>query len=300
MIKATQENIRGLAGQRDLVVEFTRGTGLGNRLFPFARAVLAANANPNYRMIHPRFFNLRMATLLKGGVPMKNLLRKTFLFDNFCRLPEEPYYASRDTVIFSGDGDHFRDIAGAAADIRKTLSTRMKPRVYYQQMVLPQLPARPFVGVNIRLGNDFKTAHSRDDFRRLGGVKTPLKWFVNSISQINEHFPDKFNFVCVSDGDLTKYEGGFFARTPNLSILQTKYAITDLMALSNASFILASGGSSFSAWAAYLAECSCASISGQSLDWFGLTAASPDRNCCFEYWEDVPEELLKLLSSLPS
>ncbi|MDQ6670038.1 MAG: alpha-1,2-fucosyltransferase, partial [Chloroflexota bacterium] len=123
------------------------------------------------------------------------------------------------------------------------------------------------VGIHVRRG-DFVEARSEEDFILRGGIRTPMEWFVQSIRAIRKIRGYSVPALVVSDAsdralaDLLQEE--------RVARVDTGSAIGDLLVLSRAKLLIASGGSSFSAWAAFLGQMPTVSYPGQSLSWFKI------------------------------
>jgi len=109
------------------------------------------------------------------------------------------------------------------------------------------------IGINIRCGNDFKSAPSATDYSWIGWLqKTPISWFVETLHTIRERAGWPVPAVVVSDGskevlrDLLALENVTFLRPGN--------AITDMLVLSKSKILLASASSTFSAWACFFGQ----------------------------------------------
>lgn len=109
----------------------------------------------------------------------------------------------------------------------------------------------PFVGINVRCGNDFSPGAVDEDWSWVGWLqKTPLAWYVRTLQAIREACGEPVKAIVVSDG--TAETLAPLLRLPKVSFLRPGTAITDLLVLSRASVLLASASSTFSAWAAFL------------------------------------------------
>jgi hypothetical protein len=124
------------------------------------------------------------------------------------------------------------------------------------------------IGINIRLGNDFKVAQTAADYYTRGFLKTPLDWFVRTLSLIRRNAGRAVEAVVVSDGDAKELAP--VLSLGNVRFLRPGCAISDLLVLSNTRVFLGAGGSSFSAWASFLGGMPTVSVPGQSLSWFKI------------------------------
>jgi glycosyl transferase family 11 len=123
------------------------------------------------------------------------------------------------------------------------------------------------VGIHVRRG-DFVEARSEDDFIRRGGIRTPLDWFVQSIVAIRRMRGYAVPALVVSDAPDEAL--ACLLQEEAVTRVDTGSAIGDLLVLSRAQLLIASGGSSFSAWAAFLGQMPTVSYPGQSLSWFKI------------------------------
>jgi hypothetical protein len=96
-----------------------------------------------------------------------------------------------------------------------------------------------------------------------GFLRAPVSWFVESLAFKRQNVGSTVPAFVVSDGERTDLAD--LVGAPAVELVQTGSAIGDLLALSGVRVLLASGGSSFSAWAAYLGEMPAIARPGQSL-----------------------------------
>ena len=242
-------------------------------------------------MLSPQWVTGRIGPLLRGGIDLtcyKNQILLLDLFkkkegdlggmrkmllqsmavkeiepDTFKLIQIEP--PSKDVIIvFQGDKNHFNDLYGWENFILEELHTITKAKWLKLVDSRKDIP----IAINVRLGNDFKKATSESDFYTKGAIKTPLEWFVKSLLLIRETvgFPAKA-FV-VSDGKEEDLQP--LLSLENVTFVRPGCAISDLLVLSKAKILIASGGSSFSAWASFLGQMPTISHPGQSLSWFKI------------------------------
>src|SRR5262249_26060781 len=152
---------------------FIRQSGIGNRLFPWARAYLFAK-NHGAKLIWPNWEHFRLGALFKGGVRWRDFPGKIYLIGNF--RPDYDYLtglrkqvilrtcqklAELDThelnerspqlVVFDGVRGQFLDLAGSQATLKNALINIASPAV------MSSLQTRlPPIAVNIRRGKDFR------------------------------------------------------------------------------------------------------------------------------------------------
>jgi len=279
-------------------VKFARGTGLGNRLFPWARAIVFARNN-NTSIIWPYWFHFRKASFLKGGIDYRTSLGKILLYKNFKNNGSYlSYYKKALTVLsnkkeinwFSGDGAFFSDLHDFQPLIKEELFKIAHPKVLSD---LKEVEV-PKIILNIRRGKDFSDAKVPEDFINKGGLRTPLSWFFLSLSQIREHAGQDIPALIISDGNSSDLAE--ILSLPGVSLAKTKTAIADLLLLSKAKIILGSGGSSFTAWGSFLSKATTLTIPGQSLQWFNISN-NQTNHLVTTYDPNAPNsDLLKLIN----
>ena len=270
--------------------KFVRQTGIGNRLFPWARAYLFAKDHA-VPIVWPNWVSFRRGPLLRGGVNWRDWPGKIYFFGNF--KPDQTYVhglrkqavlrtgqfyseldlpqlqKSRSTsshiLIFEGDRNHFADFEGRQAELKAALMSIASPRVVSELKV-----SLPPIALNIRRGKDFRDARDPHEFQTKGGLRTPLEWFILTLQRVRSLVGSEIGAYVISDGDEVDLRPVLSLR--NTVHIKTTTALADLLLISQARFLIASGGSSFSAWGAFLSGAPTLCISGQSFTWFKLSA----------------------------
>jgi hypothetical protein len=241
-------------------------------------------------MLYPYWVQPRLGPLLRGGIDINCYANQILLCGLFKKREEEvsgvwrllhqftakkvpepdnlysmAQYDSENVIIeFKGDKEHFRNLEGWDEFLLKALFEMTQSRWYEIVNKIKEVP----IGINVRLGNDFKEAEKEEDYYTKGAIKTPLKWFVESLKLIRAVLGFPAKAYVVSDGtesslrELLTLENVYFQR-PGC-------AITDLLVLAKSQILIASGGSSFSAWASFLGQMPTISYPGQSLGWFKI------------------------------
>lgn len=272
--------------------EFNRSMGLGNKLFSWARAycttkILGAS------QIEARWFAVRNAGFLRGGIDYRNLLGKIFLYNNFKSDPEainelyleiqsrfrggvsfKKHYLSnlwelkkncfldRDWIIYRSDKSHcFSDLAEHRDSIKQKLEHLYKNSLHCKSF------DEPFIAVNYRSGNDFRPHADKGS-----QSKTDLNWFVYAVSCVRQQYGNLPVHI-ISDGaphHLAHIAGGI----EGCQIQKFGTAVEDLQLLSKARVLLASGNSSFSAWASFLSGADTFSSKDTPLDRWQINAAN--------------------------
>lgn len=260
-------------------------TGLGNKLFPWSRCVVFSRTN-NIAMIKPKWFNLKFGHLLRSERDARLYLRQfrsskhdlnsatSAIIELLANKLPEP--KDLDSTIshshnnrfacyrFQGLGDHFYRLLPHAKTIRDELLSIAQTRIV--ETVRGQLSTLPAIAIHVRRG-DFAQADSDEDLITKGNIQTPLKWFINTFKVIRSMDSAAQAYV-VSDADNSEIEQ--LLEIPGIQRRTTGSALGDLLLLSNAKLIIGSGGSSYSAWGAFLGQCPIITVEGQCMSWFNL------------------------------
>jgi hypothetical protein len=258
--------------------------GLGNKLFPWARCRVFSLEH-GIEMIAPRWTQLKLGPLLRRDRDVRvyhdvfksklpghtSVPRAWWLRLSTRRAVDEPLDPravpfnpeAPEIVVFRGERDHFHALTGWDEVLLQELRAMTRERWLQRADDVGDVT----VGIHVRRG-DFVEASSEKDFVLRGGIRTPIEWFVQSIAAIRRLRGYAVPALVVSDAsdralaDLLKEEA--------VTRADTGSAIGDLLVLSKAKMLLASGGSSFSAWAAFLGQMPTVSYPGQSLSWFKI------------------------------
>lgn len=109
----------------------------------------------------------------------------------------------------------------------------------------------PVISLHVRHG-DFRELRPGEDFARVGAVRTPLSYFVAGVNLAREIAGWDVPVTLFSDGDDEDLLP--LLRLPNLTRAPLRSAIVDLLSMSKSRVILASAGSTFGYWAAFLSD----------------------------------------------
>lgn len=243
--------------------------GLGNRLFPWARCLIFSRVNniPMLSTFWPQFkigelfrgeSNFRFYTdLFKNNKKDITGLKKIWAKIALPKMPEPKELTQatcrKETLyVFKGCSDCFRRLNEWDELIRGELRAITKKKWLSNNNNCDEV-----IGMHIRMG----------DFIKIG-LKTPLSWFAESLQAIRKAVGSPVKAEVFSDG--TEKELKPLLDFDNVCLIRGKSAISDLWALSRAKVLIASGGSSFSAWAVFLEQMPVISRPGHSLEWFGV------------------------------
>ena len=271
-----------------------RATGLGNRLFPWACCEIMSR-DLSLSVLAPQMATIRRGALFRGGIDYQHFITKTLLWDNFdfknyvrgvkrlsvlLSYPRIPEDRVRDDVsaagrampadglvVFRGYGDLFVSLRGEHAFLLEKLRGMTKAK-WIEEAEKP----RYALGVNIRLGRDFSVPSSEQDMQRQGLMLTPIEWFVKAIKEVQKRV-GQVPCLVVSDGNREALRP--ILELPNVRLFGGRSAVSDLLCLARCSALIGTGGSSFTAWAAYLANAPVLTHASRSQKWFRLDEAVP-------------------------
>lgn len=236
------------------------GAGLGNILFPWARAIIFARKN-NLELINTTWKTLKIGPLLRGeidtrgysslfeennikGLKKFNLLnfKKRYSENNINEFLNEK---SESVLIFTNMKNQMLDILDDY-DIVKNELCKITKKEHLENI-------KKFDGkgitVHIRMG-DFTIPGSEAEIRNgKTNCRLPLKWYISIINKIREEINNDIPVNIFSDGKDEELK-----EILSLSNVKRHYygsAIADMLAISKSQLLIASN-STFSLWASYL------------------------------------------------
>lgn len=257
--------------EKDLGFVRLGGAGLGNILFPYARALVFAR-DCDCRLIWPTWPSVKLGPILRREMDKRFY---NDLFDNRCgavgglkkmwllavkkRLPESKkrlVEKLNDRIVtFEGLEGCFDDILYDSAYVFENLKQNLKPG----NRDALAFDFRDSIGVHIRLG-DFARVSEAEVRAGRHDSALPVGWYADMICQIRELAGRELKVWIFSDG--TEEELKPVLSLPRVQRLTFGTSIADIMALSRAPLLIASG-SSFSMWARYLGRMNCICYTGQ-------------------------------------
>lgn len=227
--------------------------GFGNRLFPWARCHLHSIEH-RVPMLAPRWWwPPRVRPLLKELPPPRELPGHLYV-RGLRPLPEYIGGARRTLLqatsrgeirLFHGEAGRLIDLHGRHSELLDALRRISTKRPTVRE---------PYVGMHVRRG-DFSEA-----------ARTPLSWFTSALAAIRRKLNEDVTALVVSDGSAADL--GPILAEPRVVLIRTGVPLADLLVLSQARVLLASG-SSFSAWAAFLGGMPAVTRPAHSLAWYG-------------------------------
>jgi len=263
--------------------------GLGNKLFPWARCRVFSLEH-GVDMLNPRWTQLRLGPLLRRD-------RDTRVYHNLFKAAPPGYVSgaralrlrlarSNQVVEFIGAEDHFRSLTGRHAVLLDEL--RALTRDCWLQRA--DRVATVTIGMHVRRG-DFAEASGPQDFVLRGAIRTPLEWFVECLALVREMCGFAVPALVVSDAPDSALRR--LLQEEAVTRIDTGSAIGDLLVLSKAKLLIASGGSSFSAWAAFLGQMPTLAFPGQSLTWFNIVPTQDQYIGDWSPGQHIPSSLLE-------
>ena len=237
-------------------------TGLGNMLTVWAKCRLWCFLN-DAPMIAPYWAQVRIGTYLRRERDKRHyqscfnddhyisgLLRKYLLLtkpklhvDTVSNANAAVSETSKDTVFcFEGLGG-FEDLTSHSEFLKNELLAITDKRLYPGE-------DKSFIGVHIRRG-DYREIPPDCDPSRYMYYRLPIDWYVDAVCYLRSRVGDDVPVCVFSDG--TEDELAPIMGLPAVKRSAYKHAITDILAMSNASVIVASR-STFSAWSVFLGQ----------------------------------------------
>jgi hypothetical protein len=239
-------------------------------------------------MLAPPWRQWRVGPLVRGGVdlaayPRQILLVGLFDAGNYVHGPMRAWVSAtagrvaeptadgwrppkvrRSAIVsFAGYGNLFADLSESREAILRELRSDAQPR----WLQVADAMGAP-IGINVRCGRDFRQAATPQEYYVSGALRTPLAWFVRTLQFVRQAAGSEVPAVVVSDG--TRSELAELLSLPGVRFARPGCAISDLLALAQARVLIGSGGSSFSAWSAFLSGAISVTHPGQSLQWFRI------------------------------
>jgi hypothetical protein len=160
-------------------------------------------------------------------------------------------------VVFKGVGELFSPLCLRHDTLLAELKSITRP-----VFVDASLANTAFIGIHVRRG-DFSVP--RDDRELREGrtnCRIPLRWYVSALNAIRSALLCPATALVFTDGSETEIQE--LLNMPNVRLFRGESAITDLLALSGARAMVASG-STFSMWASFLGQVPCLWHPGQRL-----------------------------------
>lgn len=166
-------------------------------------------------------------------------------------------------LIFEGHEAYFTRLNGHNDVVRESLFEITRP----EHRPNPPSIGNHYIGIHVRR-SDFNTPANEGEFLLRGGLRTPISWFVKVLRCVRSIASWTVPAVVVTDGEHSGIQE--LLREPDVVWTASRSSIADLLLLSQSKLIIGSGGSTFSAWASFLAKAPIITHPGTSLTWFNL------------------------------
>jgi len=246
-------------GGHDLGVVRIAGPGLGNMLFPWARALLASR-DLGIPMLSPTWPQLKIGSLLRGERDTRFYLRsfvsrpeeitglnrfRRLFFSR--RIPEASHAQTTrmEPVVrsFEGIGNFFHDLEHGRDAIAREIPGILSPRLR-GRLVATQDPL--FLGVHIRMG-DFSRNTDANAYDGRTNSTIPLDWYAAQI----ERFGSRLGRQIILFSDGKDEELSDLLSLPGVVRAENRSAIEDILAMSQAEMLITSH-STFGYWGVFL------------------------------------------------
>jgi hypothetical protein len=243
--------------------------GLGNLLLPWARFIVTSQKY-NLQPICPTWNQVRIGAILRGETDKKfyhdlfrrppnqmGCLKKLYLLNSLKKIPEsefqETYVKDKRSsdedilVIFEGMDIH-NPFSAILADHQLVFDELLKITRNQHKKGIEYCFAHS-ISIHVRLG-DFSIPKNQEVLKSgAQNYRIPLSWYVHQVKQLRQEVNRDVPVYIFSDG--RDDELSELLSLPNCQRISFGSSIADMLALSKANILIASG-STFSMWASYL------------------------------------------------
>lgn len=282
------------------------GDGLGNLLFPWARAIVGAQKY-GLTAIWPTWIQFKVGPFLRcerdkrfySGLfrPSDEYIsgfKKLCLLAICSRLSELDFFRNSGTVsshaivIFNGMEDYFKEIITDHALVKHELL-----KIIRHEHEIGIKSCGNSIAVHVRLGDFSLPKEQMDlDIEKSGhtNFRLPLIWYISMVRSLRRKLGDECKVYVFSDG--REDELAELLTFPNCQRLSFGSSIADLLALSSSDVLIASG-STFSMWASYLGRMPVIWHPGQLRQ--RLYYERPNAEIELGQGQDVPESFIETI-----
>lgn len=238
------------------------GPGLGNLLFPWARAKILAYQH-GYCFVPPAWPQLKLGPLLRSELDgrsyfslfrvlptdVRGLRRLTVLLLGK-KIPEHHHWTAKagDVVVTSGMGRLFTDILPYSEYLHGELIAMQELNRLPE--LVHRLGASRAVAVHVRFG-DFMAVNQEMSKQGDANRRQPIEWYVAAIDAVRSTIGEDVSVNVFSDAD--DEELAPLLRLPRVCRVQGNSAIEDILLIARHRVLIASG-STFSMWASFLGQ----------------------------------------------
>lgn len=255
----------------DLYFARIGGAGLGNILFPYARAIVFAKHH-NCKVIWPTWMSIKIGTIIRNESDKRfynNLFQnKSNYIDGLnkinCLITKQKVDESEKNNIknldnkiieFEGFETWFEEIKYDSKLVYEDLITNLNNK----NRKCLDFNFDDSISVHVRLG-DFGKVMEEDLKKGINNSRLPIEWYVNIINQIRKIVGKDIKVYIFSDGKDEELKQ--ILDLPKVERITFGTSIADIIALSRSKLFIASG-STFSAWARYLGRMSTITYTNQ-------------------------------------
>lgn len=246
----------------DLLLFRILGPGLGNLLFPWARAKVFAKKN-NTSFIFPTWPQLKLGPVLRNELdkrfyfglfkPNKNDvfgIKKAYVLLTKKNVDEKDSKLSKEgnVIVFSGMKGMFSELIGYSDYLRnELLSGLLVNRISDLEK---KYKCKESVAVHIRMG-DFRVAKIDEIVSGANNVRLPMSWYISLINEIRNMLGKQLQINLFSDA--LDSELSEILSIPGICRISDNSAIEDMILMSQHKILVASA-STFSMWASFLGQ----------------------------------------------
>jgi hypothetical protein len=233
--------------------------GLGNLLFPWAKAVVLSS-RLGVEMLPPKWLKIRVGPILRGELD-KRRYHELFTPPSANAAARRMWLLSTAT-LWSEDGELLRRGSKTCVLVVQTMDDYFAPLLEWRELIFDRLTqavrseailgtsrTRPYIAVHMRLGPDFIRPEA-NPFDMAINVTTPVDWFVAATRCVRAAGWEDDIIIC-SDG--RDAELAPLLAEPGVTRSIATNALADMLILARARVVIGSG-SSFSAWGAFLGD----------------------------------------------
>ena len=241
----------------DLGLFRTPGPGLGNLLFPIARAVIGAHTDGGV-FVHPTMRQIKIGTFLRnepdkrtyGSVMRRRTASqwKTWLESKLLKSVSEndvELHLKPRAIRYQGMKNYFYDLDGH----HELVSNWLKSNANVQDNAIEEYD----IAVHLRFGDFFTYVKGNTS----PGVRLPFSWYYDAVEMAREKLGGgEKKIVLFTDGRPSEVKELLDKWGAKMDPGTNTNATATMLRLSQAKLLVASR-STFSMWSAYLGNCQC-------------------------------------------
>jgi Glycosyl transferase family 11 len=244
-------------------------TGLGNQLFPLMKAYTFAHLN-GLPVVVTGYHQFKAGPYIRREKSKRRYsdyftFQKSLLAEKidkwktspgrFQHVIKEPLLCKvekKSSVLYEFSAipnwsDYFEGLKSHRELVRRLFHNLIKDSISAEVEKLPV----PFIGIHVRMG-DFRKLGHQEDFSKVGAVRTPETYFVETIQTIRNIYGADLPVTVFTDGYKSEFKELF--TLPAVNLMQGNKDIVDMLLLSKSRIIVTSAGSTFSYWAGFLSD----------------------------------------------